>query len=235
MAESFKNRIDALTGFAEINGTASDDAISDWLSDGLKQIVSVLPANKLEECAKTSSVTSSSGFDLDTAAYGSILSVTRKDTSGIEQVCRKIPKFLSSKASDPNDLMFSSITDPVYYMDDSIIKILPVPTSTQSANVTYVNLTAVAHGDTSGIANFPDEIENVIVLYASIKAAQSLLASEEDDELYIPMINTLKQDYIQALSLLGVETGKVRQPSVDNNKSVNRAINEMIENQAGQE
>ena len=86
MAETFRNRIDALTGFAVINGTDSDDAISDWLSDGVKQIASILPPKKLEECTKTATITSASGFDSDTATYGPVLAVTRKDVSGIEQV-----------------------------------------------------------------------------------------------------------------------------------------------------
>ena len=205
MAETFRNRIDALTGFAVINGTDSDPAISDWLQDGVKQIISMLPPNRLEECAKTATVSNASGFDLDTATYGPVLAVTRKDISGVEQTCRKVAKFLSSRVADPEDLMFSSITDPVYYMDDAIIYILPVPTSSQQAYVTYVSLTAVEHGDTSGIDNFPDDVESAVVLYAAIKAAQSLLASEEDDDLYVPIINTLKQDYVQALSLLGAK------------------------------
>ena len=41
MAESFKNRVDALTGFA---GT-EDDALSDWLADGAKEIINILPAD----------------------------------------------------------------------------------------------------------------------------------------------------------------------------------------------
>tara|TARA_R110002012_G_C11443663_1_gene590913 strand:- start:46 stop:747 length:702 start_codon:yes stop_codon:yes gene_type:complete len=233
MAETFRNRIDALTGFAVINGTDSDDAISDWLSDGVKEIISILPAAKLEQCAKTVAVTSSAGFDLDTGTHGPVLAVSREDSSSIEQMCRKIPKFMSSRVADIDDLMFSSSTDPVYYMDDAIIKILPVPTASQSAYVTYVALTTVAHGSDASIDNFPNEVENLVVLYASIKAAQSLLATEEDDELYVPMINTLKQDYVQALNLMGVAAKVSKQPPADNNKSVRKAINEMIENQAG--
>ena len=204
MAETFKNRIDALTGFAVINGTDSDNAISDWLSDGVKEIISILPPAKLEQCAKTVAVTSASGRDLDTAIHGPVLAVTREDSSSVEQMCRKIPKFMSSRVSDIDDLMFSSPTDPVYYMDDAVIKILPVPTASQSAYVTYVALTTVVHGSDAGIDNFPNEVESLVVLYASIKAAQSLLASEEDDDLYIPIINTLKADYISGLNMLGV-------------------------------
>jgi len=205
MAETFKNRIDALTGFAVINGTDSDDAISDWLSDGVNQIISILPPEKLEECTKTATVTSASGHDLDTSTIGQVLLVTREDIFSVEQLCRKIPKSFASRAADPNDLMFASTTDPVYFMDDAIIKILPVPTSIQSAYVTYVALTAVVHGSDGGIDNFPDDVEYAVVLYASIKAAQSLLASEEDDDLYVPIITTLKQDYVQAINLLGAK------------------------------
>ena len=229
MAGEFRDRIDALTGIVIVNGTDSDNDITDWLTDGLKQITGILPSVKLEECVKTLEVTSSTGFDLDVdVTYGPVLSVTRKDTSGIEQTCRKVPKFLSSRVADPDDLMFSSTTDPVYYMDDAVVKILPDPNgTTQQAYVTYIALTAVANSATS-IDNFPDEVEYAVVLYASIKAAQSLLASEEDDDLYIPMINTLKADYVQAINLLG---GKLEQPkkSTDNSKQMQKMMNQMLE------
>tara|TARA_R110000824_G_scaffold28046_8_gene94627 strand:- start:3766 stop:4461 length:696 start_codon:yes stop_codon:yes gene_type:complete len=228
MAGQFRDRIDALTGILVINGTNSDDDITDWLTDGLKQIIGILPPVKLEECTKTSTaVESSDGFNLDTATHGPVLSVTRTDTSGIEQTCRKIPKFLSSRVADPDDLMFSSTTDPVYYMDNAVVKILPVPTSTEKAYVIYITLTAVINGAIE-ISNFPDDVEYAVVLYASIKAAQSLLASEEDDDLYTPMINTLKADYVQAVNLLG---GKLEQPkkaSSDNAKMQNM-LNQMLE------
>ena len=229
MAGEFRDRIDALTGIVIVNGTDSDNDITDWLTDGLKQITGILPPVKLEECVKTETISNSSGFDLDgDVTYGPVLSVTRKDTSGIEQTCRKVPKFLSSRVADPDDLMFSSTTDPVYYMDDAVVKILPVPNgTTQQAYVTYIALTAVVNSATS-IDNFPDDVEYAVVLYASIKAAQSLLASEEDDDLYIPMINTLKADYVQAINLLGA---KVEAPkkSVDNSKQMQKMMNQMLE------
>ena len=43
----------------------------------------------------------------------------------------------------------------------------------------------------------------VVVLYAAVRAAEALLAEEEDAELYVPMINSLKQDYAQALQTIG--------------------------------
>ena len=39
---------------------------------------------------------------------------------------------------------------------------------------------------------------------AAIKAAESLLATEEDDDLYVPIINTLRADYSSGLNMLGI-------------------------------
>ena len=136
MAETFKNRIDALTGFAVVNGTDSDDAISDWLTDGLKQIINILPPERLTECVVIATLNNSpTTFNLNTATNGKPISVTREDAQGIKQPCREISPLLSTR----------------------------------------------------------------------IKAAQSLLALEEDDDLYVPMITSLKQDYVQAINLLGAK------------------------------
>ena len=195
---TFSARINDLVGtFTDTN------AMDTFLLDGLKEVLSILPPNKLAGCSNTVSVTSSSGFDLETATYSNIVSVTRKDAGGYHQQCRGIPNLLVSRAGDPSDLMFASATDPVFYINDAICKILPTPTSSQSAEVTYVPLPSYVNSSADSIDNFPNENEHIVVLYAAIKCAQSLLAIEEDDELYLPIITTLKQDYAQALSLLG--------------------------------
>ena len=46
MAETFKNQVDALTGFA---GT-EDDALTDWLQAGTREIINILPPNLMEYC-----------------------------------------------------------------------------------------------------------------------------------------------------------------------------------------
>ena len=56
----------------------------------------------------------------------------------------------------------------------------------------------------STIANFPDELEYLVVLYVAIKVAESLMISEEDPEVFSPIISTLKQDYTQGLQLSGL-------------------------------
>ena len=224
---TFSGRINDLVGdFTDTN------AMDTFLLDGLKEVLSVLPPSKLAECSNTTSVTSSSGFDLETATYSNIISVTRKDVGGYHQQCREIPNAIVSRAGDSSDLMFASATDPVFYINDAICKILPTPTSSQSAEVTYVPLPSYVNSSSSSIDNFPNEYEYIVVLYAAIKCAQSLLAIEEDDELYVPIITTLKQDYVQALNLLGA---KAQPPKGTGQKAQNplAAIQEAMQQQQG--
>ena len=229
MAETFRNRIDALTGFAVVNGTDSDDAISDWLTDGLKEVINILPQNRLAECVTIATLNNSpTTFNLNTVTNGAPLSVTREDTQGVKQPCRQISPLLATRITDNDDIMFASVTDPVYYMSGGTLTVYPTPTATQTAEVLYVPLTAVVHSGASGINGFPNDIEHVVVLYASVKAAESLLASEEDDDLYVPIINSLKQDYSQALTLLGAKLSKPKESSSDNRK-MKQMLNQMLE------
>jgi len=210
---------------AQINdlvGTFTDTvAINQFLRDGIKQIVNVLPSDKLNEILTVQALNdSTSTFSLNDStnnARGNIVSVSRKNANGIKQLCRQIPISLVSRASDPEDLMFISATDPAYYISGGVLNVLPTPTASQPAEVVFVPLTAVTHSD-EVINGFPNDLEYIVVLYAAIKCAQSLLATEEDDELYIPIIVSLKQDYVQALNLLGV---KIQAPSETGQKRAN--------------
>ena len=55
MAETFKNQVDALTGF----GSTEDNALSDWLTAGARAVLNILPFNKLERIATNTSFTNS--------------------------------------------------------------------------------------------------------------------------------------------------------------------------------
>ena len=54
----------------------------------------------------------------------------------------------------------------------------------------------------SSIVNFPNEAEYLVVLYTAIKVVESLMISEEDPELFIPIITILKQDYDKGIQML---------------------------------
>tara|TARA_R100000742_G_C4239084_1_gene59116 strand:- start:158 stop:799 length:642 start_codon:yes stop_codon:yes gene_type:complete len=191
----------------DLVGTAMTDttAISTFMSDGLAQVYSLLPSNKLMECVTHTALSNSpSTLDLDTATIGPIMSVTRKTSQGINQICRQIPPAMVSRVTDANDLMHVTETDPVYFIKNAVLNVYPDPTASQTAEVVYLPLTAVAHGDSS-IDNLSNDLTYIVVLYAAIRAATHLMSEEEDIELYAPIIQSLKNDYNAALSTIGVK------------------------------
>ena len=177
MAESFKNQVDALTGFA----STEDDALSDWLSSGAKEIINQLPEALKEKCMTATGVGTDSVVDLD--GLGEILYVTRKNAdSGYYAECRKIPSRYGGLATDSSNMIhYATDTDPVYWIDGdtsgaATLYVKPTPETNQPAILHHIGYPTIAHGDgASGVANFPDEAEYLIVLYASCKALQALM------------------------------------------------------------
>ena len=75
--------------------------------------------------------------------------------------------------------------------------------------VDYSGMTELAYSNTA-ISNFPDEAENLVIMYAAIKALAYLIANEEDIELYVPVIQNLKQDY--GIQIQALKTGGIKPP-----------------------
>ena len=183
MAESFKNRVDALTAFA----STEDDALSDWLADGAREIINILPPELLQYCSGATRLDdspSSLAISTDTD-MGKILHVTH--SNGTRQIpCRLIPAAYSGYANDFSSLTyFGTDSDPVYWITGtqnssdttsaaSILEVFPTPTSSKTAFVHHITYPGVLHSWT-GIDNFPDNAEYLVVLYAAQKALQRLM------------------------------------------------------------
>ena len=195
----------------DLVGTFTDQsAMDDWMTHGAREIINILPRKLKEKCMTETTLTNSSQT-LDLDAVAEILHVTRlsADSGGKRYPCREIPSMYGDLSGLSSDMMYyGTVTDPVYWVsssnDAAMITVYPTPTDNQTAIVYHVAVPSINASDVSTIANFPDEAEHLVVLFAAIKAAQSLLASEEDDDLYVPIINTLKTDYANGLNLLGV-------------------------------
>ena len=202
---NFKTQIEDLVG-----SVGDDPALTQWLTDGAKEVLRALPPELKENCITISEVTSSSGLaNIDTK--GEIVAVTRTDSSGgTIQTCRPIPTWAYGRAVDSSSLLyFGTVSDPVYYIYSNSLRVKPDPDSSGQEAIVH-HLVAPSVANTADVIEaFPNEAEHLVVLYASIKAAERLLAVEEDVELYAPLINTLKQSYTSGLQSLGVG---VKQP-----------------------
>lgn len=197
MAWDFAAEISALTGYNADYGTDSPTGetyrahTTQWLTDSAKEVINQLPKHLLPLCSAEQSFTSGTPNTLNT---GKILNVFRND-GDIKQPCRQIDSSYKGRVLDSDDMDYASVTDPVYFIENNTIDVIPV-----SGAVTYseVQYPAVTYTSTN-IAAFPDEAERLVVLGAAIKAAEYMLANEEDIELLNPVLAQLKDDYKQGI------------------------------------
>jgi len=218
MAWTFSEQIHALTGLDAASNSDSETGedfrvlSAQWLVDAAREVINILPPLLKEKCTTETTLNhSATTIDLDTLG-GEVLYVNRlsADSGGSRIPCRKVPSMYGELSNDSNSLYKASETDPVYWIlssgDAAILNVIPTPTENQTAIVYHVGYPSIAYNDTS-IANFPDEAEYLVVLRAAITAAEYLLAIEEDVELYIPVISSLKSQYQEGI--LALTTGNV--------------------------
>ena len=201
-------------------GSITETEIDQWCEDGVRELVNLFPPNLKEMCyAKNTFTSAAVNSESETIATKNISNVF---TGDIE--CRQIHPKNKYKASDINNIEYATSTDPIYYIEGSKINILPASSSGIYYAIADPSIDASA---VSTVANFPDEAEHLVVLYAAIKAAESLLASEEDDDLYVPIINTLKSDYTSGLNMLGI--GAQSAPKGGDNRQQRKQLEALAE------
>ena len=228
MAWTFADQIHSLSGY-DADSTSDTETGEDfnilanqWLTDAAKEVINVLPRNLKMKCAKMTSLTDATPMDLD--SFGQILHVTRENAdSGYQIGCREVDPIYGASTEDSTSLYKASATDPAYWIEsdtggDPKLFVRPNPTASQPARVHAVSYPPNSPvwdgsnlpGEATSISNFPDEAEYLVVIRAAITAAQYLLATEEDPELYIPVISSLKAQYQEGIQ--GLITGTVAMP-----------------------
>ena len=188
MAASFKDQVDALTGF----GTTENDALSDWLTAGARSVLNSLPLNKLERIASNENFTNN--IDVEGKK---ILAVVRKDNNHASKIytpCRKLPPSMMGRVNDTNYMEAASESDPAYIIQNDVLNTYPASNSSSDSRVVFVNSSITsAHGDTS-ISNFPDEAEYAVVLFAARQALERKISDANVDE-DIELVGALNAQY----------------------------------------
>ena len=171
---TFEEQVEGLTSLS-IDGSSAptQTELTQFLTDGAKEVINVLPPALLNLCASSVSFTSGSASTLNT---GNVLRVFRSD-GDITQPCRAIDAMNKGRFSDSDDMNYATVTDPVFYIENNSLDVLPAGGSATYSEVQYP---AVAYGD-SAISAFPDEVEYLVVLYASMKSLQNKLGSKSSD------------------------------------------------------
>ena len=212
MAPTWGEKIEALTGFPAtgssnlIGDETGQELATEWLTDGATEVINILPPQLYERTAVISAAfapnTGSGISDGETIrvlrSVGSSYSSSQKDI----YECRKISYLDAGKASDPNSIFYATETDPVYYIlqqtTGNTAKIFVLPESTDSvAKVIKLNYLAITSTDTAATANyFPKEAEDIVLLFACVRAAEYLVAHEQDMEIHGTILQSMKQDYL---------------------------------------
>ena len=208
---TFEAQVEGLTSLA-ISGSSAptQTELTQFLTDGAKEIINVLPNRLQALCASEQTFTSGTADTLNT---GNILFVTRND-GDIEQPCRRIPAPLADKAKDPDDMLYASITDPAYFIKNNTLDVLPDGGSCKYSEVQYP---AVAFGD-SAITRFPDEAEHLVALYGAIKSLQNVLGNKRSNA-----------DITTALTAINAEVDECLAIADLINTQVDSAVSELAE------
>ena len=193
---TFEAQVEGLTSLA-IDGSSSptQDELTQFLTDGAKEIINNLPGHLLPICSSSNTFTSGSA---ETLVTGKILNVFRND-GDINQPCRKIPAKQKGKVSDPEDMAYATITDPVFFIDNNTLDVLPSGGSCSYSAVAYPSVAYSA----SAITAFPNEAEHLVVLYGAIKSLQNVLGSKSANSDILTAIGLIKTAVDQAATAAG--------------------------------
>ena len=185
MATTFKAQVEALTTVTISSSSTypTETQLTQFLTDGTREIIGILPPDLLQYCIDYTELTGSSAMNIGTDTdIGKVVFVTHYD--GVRYLAaRKIPAAFSSLSNDSTSLKyFGTDSDPVYWIisdgSNPGLEVFPTPTPTKKARVHHIAYPATAFGWT-GIDNFPDSAEYLVVLYAAIKSLLSAIGNLE--------------------------------------------------------
>jgi len=179
---NFATRIKDLTGF-DADNSAKQASVNDWLSAGARSVLNILPFNKLERIASTTTFQDSQDVE-----GKKIIAVMRKDENhptdtNILIPCRKVSPALKGKVTDSNYMEAASTSDPVYYIENDVLNVVPTHSNSNSSSVVHIDTSITVSYSASSISDFPDEAEEAVVLYGARNALERLMNDLHTNDL----------------------------------------------------
>lgn len=168
---SFQTDIEAITGSISSYTTEANS----YLVEGVKFITKYVMNNMDIEPR----LTQSSPKDNSTPTHSmtnvlKVCSVTRNDGTRNRE-CSEINSADRDNYADINSIYYTSKFDPVYYILDNTLNILPTPTASETASVVHITPDDSVSVSESTISNFPTELNRGVVLYASQQMLRKFL------------------------------------------------------------
>jgi len=158
-------------GYYAGSTTNKNTEISKFLANGVQWVINQIEKTNPDMLPLFASVQTltNSPSTLTLSTNSKIIDVVRDsaDSNGELLKCSPINAAFRSNAANTDSIYYASVNSPVYYIDNAVLNVLPVPTANQNAKISMVLPdTSVAHSD-STISNFPSELYHAVVLYAA--------------------------------------------------------------------
>ena len=199
---TFQAQIEATTNVAfDTNPAPTTAQLTQFLTDGAKEVISRISIGSPEKLPLFSvSATVSNDNGLATQ-NGLVISVLRADGTSADNLepCSRISSDLRYRVTDTESLDYRSVFNPAYYILDGKVYIVPEPTNstTNKGVINSVGYPVVAYNESS-IVEFPNEYEYLVVLYATMKTFESIMAFYANDEEDIELVQAIQPNLIMA-------------------------------------
>ena len=186
---TFEERIESITQIviSETGTVHIQSEITQYLNDGIKDVTNKISTLRPVEAFKfTAEETDSTGAGI--SVKGRLLSVIRENGSAADvRPATPIPDGLRYLATDVNSLHYRSAYNPCYYSLNGKVYVLPAPSSSITrAIISHLDYKLATYNESS-IVNFPDEYEDLVMLYGAAKACQAAATDIQNNMPDVPM------------------------------------------------
>ena len=151
------SRVRALTNSS--TSYTSDAEVVEFIRQGVRYVLSVLPLHLASPFATDSSSVSSNPIYIDTTK---VISVKRGSIR-----CIQVPIDSAYDIVDSNSLHLASVRYPAFYIEGNTISIAPVPSATATGTAKIVDPTAKAAALSSTDTFSIDQFDGIAIKYAA--------------------------------------------------------------------
>ena len=222
---TFEEQIEGITQIDITDSSApTQTEVSNFLTDAVKDLINKLIRINPQESYKFASQAIDNGTGV--TVNGVVLSVVRENGNSDDvRPAAQIPSAIKYLATDKTSLYYRSAFNPCFYTSNQKLFVLPKPTSSVTRGIiSHVTYKDVLYSDSS-IEDFPDEYEDLIMIYA---AAMSCQAAANNIHNNMPVKPTAPQPAIFDVDNVNLPPLPVLTNPLDFNTSfnkVNQAIN----------
>ena len=159
-------------GYYAGSTSRKNSEVSKFLANGVQWVINQIEKTNADMLPLFASLQTlnDSAKTLTLGSNAKIIDVVRRNgnaTNGEELKCSPINAAFRSNAKNVDSIYYASKNSPVYYIDNAVLNVLPVPDNDEIVKISIVLPdTSVAHSD-SAIDNFPSELYHAVVLYAA--------------------------------------------------------------------